>query len=388
MEKQLTDNNLRVEIHTSKGRSPNGYGGGNSANAKTFNRSKKPQSKRYKYNFNICTWNVQGLGKKQKEVIDEIERMKVDVAVLTETKKKGQGQEKIGIYHHIWSGVNKNERAQAGVSILVRNKWSEKIQHWQEINERIIEIVIKVNGQMITIIAVYGLNDDTKREKKDEFFELLGERIEKINKAHEVIIIGDLNCRVGKKEGDKVIGKYGEETKNDNGNRLIELCKEYKLMVANTFFAHKDIHKYTWIQPTRKLRSIIDLVIVKQERNIVVRDVRTYRKPECGSDHHLVMTKLKCNGYKNNRKDEIELDDEDLQEVREIRYNVELLQQQKIKELYQNNLDEQLQLNSANTTLGIYEHIVNTIHKVAEEVLGRKKIINNQICLLAKNYKH
>ena len=41
----------------------------------------------------------------------EIDIMKMDVVVLTETKKKGTGSETLGNYMHLISGVKKYERA-------------------------------------------------------------------------------------------------------------------------------------------------------------------------------------------------------------------------------------------------------------------------------------
>ena len=36
----------------------------------------------------MATWNVQGIRNKEQEVVKEIEKMKIDICVLTETKKK------------------------------------------------------------------------------------------------------------------------------------------------------------------------------------------------------------------------------------------------------------------------------------------------------------
>ena len=41
------------------------------------------------------TWNVQGLLNKINEVTHEIRERNVDVALITETKKKGQGSENL-----------------------------------------------------------------------------------------------------------------------------------------------------------------------------------------------------------------------------------------------------------------------------------------------------
>jgi len=58
------------------------------------------------------------------EIIREINIIKVDVAVLTETKKKRTGSKTLGNYIHHFSGIKKYERAKRGVSILKNRKWN------------------------------------------------------------------------------------------------------------------------------------------------------------------------------------------------------------------------------------------------------------------------
>ena len=57
-------------------------------------------------------WNVQGLLNKINEVTHEIRERNVDVALITETKKKGQVSETLGNYDHFFSSVPKQKRAQ------------------------------------------------------------------------------------------------------------------------------------------------------------------------------------------------------------------------------------------------------------------------------------
>ena len=57
------------------------------------------------------TWNIQGMRTKETEVMREIDKMNMDIVVLSETKKKSKGIEKKGNYMHIFSGIPKEERA-------------------------------------------------------------------------------------------------------------------------------------------------------------------------------------------------------------------------------------------------------------------------------------
>lgn len=90
-----------------------------------------------KRTLQIGTWNVQSLSNKKAEVFAEIEKSKLDIVVLTETKVKGNGQEMIGNLVHIWSGVDKSERARAGVSIVIRGKHKRCVSFYDMVSERI-----------------------------------------------------------------------------------------------------------------------------------------------------------------------------------------------------------------------------------------------------------
>jgi hypothetical protein len=49
----------------------------------------------------------------------------------------------------------------------------------------------------------------------------------------------DMNGRTGRKTGDTVVGNIGEDMINDNGERLIELCKQTSLKIWNGFLIIK-----------------------------------------------------------------------------------------------------------------------------------------------------
>ncbi|XP_057663198.1 uncharacterized protein LOC130898146 [Diorhabda carinulata] len=197
--------------------------------------------------MNLGTWNVQGLSTKINEVLREIRQLNMDIVVLTETKKKGQDSENLGHYDHFYSGISKDKRAQKGVSILIKKSLRKYVSSWEAVNQRIIKINIAICGNKTTVIGTYGINEDDTVNNKDDYFECLSEEISKVGTSREVIILGDLNARTGKKIDDQmIVGRFGEEVTNDNGNRLITLCQQNTLKILNGFFQHKMIHKYTW----------------------------------------------------------------------------------------------------------------------------------------------
>lgn len=42
----------------------------------------------------------------------------------------------------------------------------------------------------------------------------------------ELLLLGDMNSRMGKENNDKVAGGFGKDIINDSGRRLVSLCKQ------------------------------------------------------------------------------------------------------------------------------------------------------------------
>lgn len=76
--------------------------------------------------------------------------------------------------------------------------------------------------------------------------------------------MGDLKGTPRNKINNLRVGKYGEAIINNNGERFIDLYTQNNLRIMNEFFLHKNIHRYTWQQNTRQVRSVIDYTIVRQ----------------------------------------------------------------------------------------------------------------------------
>ena len=56
----------------------------------------------------------------------------------------------------------------------------------------------------------------------------------------------DSNAKVGSQEIPQVTGKFGLRVQNEAGQRLIELCQENTLVIANTLFQRHKRRLYTW----------------------------------------------------------------------------------------------------------------------------------------------
>ncbi|XP_018400790.1 PREDICTED: craniofacial development protein 2-like, partial [Cyphomyrmex costatus] len=90
------------------------------------------------------------------------------------------------------------------------------------------------------------------------------------------------------------MGRHGlGEARNNNGERLIDLCMANRLFIGSMRFPHKDIHKYTWQAPDGVTRNQIDHVLIDKKHLKSLLDVRTMRSADMYNDHKLVVAKIR-----------------------------------------------------------------------------------------------
>jgi len=63
--------------------------------------------------------------------------------------------------------------------------------------------------------------------------------LDKVNKNDYMMLIGDMNARVGNNRVANIVVTNGEATLNSNGRKLRDFCTFNNLKIMNTFFKHK-----------------------------------------------------------------------------------------------------------------------------------------------------
>ena len=88
----------------------------------------------------------------------------------------------------------------------------------------------------ITVIQVYVPTSNAEEAEVERFCEDLQDLLELTPKKDVLVIIGDLNAKVGRQETPGVTGRFGLGIWNEAGQRLIEFCQENALVITNTLF--------------------------------------------------------------------------------------------------------------------------------------------------------
>jgi exonuclease III len=276
----------------------------------------------------IATWNVRGISHKLEELTKELEERKLDIAIVSETKKKNKGSTDIGSYVMIYSRVPNENWAASGVTLLIRKHLRNRILGYTWISPRIIHVKMRIACREFNIIRVYTPVKG-KQEETKIFYTDIQEIIENSTKTEYLILAGDFNARIGNRPVKDCTGSEGEAIINSNGTASIDFCVFNKLKITNAFFRHKRIHKYTW--EGRGTQSIIDYIIIGNRLKAYIRDTRVYRGSEIDSNHFLLESEFeiphKKQRHRNKRRPKTSLDKERLKthllEQESIRYLME-----------------------------------------------------------------
>ena len=104
----------------------------------------------------------------------------------------------------------------------------------QSLNERMISVHFQGKPFNIMVIQACAPTNKAEEAEVEWFYEDLQDLLELTPKKDVHIIIGDWNTKVRSQETPGVTGKFGLGVQHEVGQRLIELCQENALVIANT----------------------------------------------------------------------------------------------------------------------------------------------------------
>lgn len=178
----------------------------------------------------------------------------------------------------------------------------------------------------LTTVVCYAPKEDAEEDEKVSFHDNLQKVVDETPSHDVLLIMGDLNAKVGRNNQDKegtmgqqglgncnnngerlsTLGQQEQGNCNNNGERLSTFCMENNLVIGGTIFMYKDIHKTTWNSPDGHTKNQIDHVITNKRWRGGLLDVVARHGADVGSDHSysLVLAKVKLKLRKTRRKDQ------------------------------------------------------------------------------------
>jgi hypothetical protein len=181
------------------------------------------------------------------------------------------------------------------------------------------------------------------------------------------ILLGDFNANLGREDTFKpTIGNESlHEDSNDNGVIVVNFATSKDLVVKNTMFPHRNIHKYTWTSPDWKTHNQTDHVLIDMRCHSSVLGGRSFRGADCDTDHYLVVTKV---------REGLAVSKQAVQKFHAKRFNLKTLSELDVRKQYQTKLSNRFaaleNLNVSEDINRAWENIKENIRISAKEILG------------------
>ena len=144
-----------------------------------------------------------------------------------------------------------------------------------------------------TVALEKTLESPSRFIEPPRFYEDLQDLLELTPTKDVLFIKGDWNAKVGSQETPGVTGKFGLGRQNEAGQSLIEFCQENALVIANILFQQHKRRLYTWTSQDGQHRNQIDYILCSQRWRSSIQLAKTRPGADCGSDHELLITKLR-----------------------------------------------------------------------------------------------
>lgn len=75
---------------------------------------------------------------------------------------------------------------------------------------------------VICVLQYCKFKDSERGKQKREILERV-EYLEEFEKGSNIILVGNMNAKLHNERIDKVVGKWGEHGKNENGNSIVDV---------------------------------------------------------------------------------------------------------------------------------------------------------------------
>ena len=174
------------------------------------------------------------------------------------------------------------------------------VVEWKEVSSRLMWVRMKIERENWVFISAYGPGSEKSEEEIEEFWNELSECVGSFGRNESVLVLGDLNARVGNEVIEGIVGRHGVPGRNESGERLLEMCAKQDLVVGNSWFKQNDVYKYTWLRMAEGRvidKVLMDYVLLPRRMLGRLLDVKVWRGEGGGlSDHFLVEALLKLLG--------------------------------------------------------------------------------------------
>ncbi|KAK3522013.1 hypothetical protein QTP70_021391 [Hemibagrus guttatus] len=218
----------------------------------------------------IGTLNVGTMTGKGRELADMMERRKVDILCVQETRWKGSKARSIGAGFKLFY---------YGVEV-------------KRVSDRVMSLKLEIEGVMLNVVSGYAPQVGCELEEKERFWSKLDEVMESIPTGERVVIGADFNGYVGEgNTGDEeVMGKFGVKERNLEGQMGVDFAKRMDKAVVNTYFQKREEHRVTYKSGGR--RTQVDYILCRRGNLKEISDCKVVVGESVARQHRMVVCRM------------------------------------------------------------------------------------------------
>ncbi|KAK3506329.1 hypothetical protein QTP70_005304 [Hemibagrus guttatus] len=227
---------------------------------------------------------------KGRELADMMERRKVDILCVQETRWKGSKARSIGAgFKLFYYGVDSKRN---GVGVVLKEEFVRNVLEVKRVSDRVMSLKLEIEGVMLNFVSGYAPQVGCELEEKESFWSELDEVMESIPKGERVVIGADFNGHVGEgNTGDEeVMVKFGVKEKNLEGQMVVDFAKRMDMGVVNTYFQKREEHRVTY--KSRGRRTQVDYILCRRGNLKEISDCKVVVGESVARQHRMVVCRM------------------------------------------------------------------------------------------------
>ena len=131
-------------------------------------------------------------------------------------------------------GENGGKKGQGEVGLAVRTSITRAARSPEFISDRLLKVTLELRGRAkaVTFFVAYAPTETQSASNKHVFWTSLDKAMEEVPRHEQLFVSMDANARTGRREkgqvgnkDSKILGAYGRDTLNDNGELLLSFAK-------------------------------------------------------------------------------------------------------------------------------------------------------------------
>ncbi|KAK3539116.1 hypothetical protein QTP86_025046, partial [Hemibagrus guttatus] len=253
-------------------------------------RRQREKRKGKSVGLRIGTLNVGTMTGKGRELADMMERRKVDILCVQETRWKGSKARSIGAgFKLFYYGVDSKRN---GVGVVLKEEFVRNVLEVKRVSDRVMSLKLEIEGVMLNVVSGYAPQVGCELEEKERFWSELDEVMESIPTGERVVIGADFNGHVGEgNTGDEeVMGKFGVKERNLEGQIVVDFAKRMDMAVVNTYFQKREEHRVTYKSGGRSTQ--VDYILCRRGNLKEISDCKVVVGESVARQHRMVVCRM------------------------------------------------------------------------------------------------